>query len=83
MRLDVRAARTPATMDELRETFAHIDANGDGGVSFAEFRTLMHDIGDLREDAALRASFERVDVDQNGRIDFAELCNWLCPDSKP
>ena len=68
-----------ATLDELRETFARLDDNDDGSVSFAEFRSLMHEIGDLREDTVLRAAFGRVDANGDGRIDFAEFSAWLCP----
>lgn len=69
---------TTATPNELQEIFERIDDNDDGSVSFAEFRSLMHEVGDLREDAVLRASFERVDTNHDGRIDFNELCGWLC-----
>ena len=69
---------TTATPDELQEIFERIDDNDDGSVSFAEFRSLMHEIGDLRDDAVIRASFERVDTNHDGRIDFGELRAWLC-----
>jgi Ca2+-binding EF-hand superfamily protein len=69
---------TTATPDELQEIFERIDDNDDGSVSFAEFRGLMHEIGDLREDAVLHAAFERVDINRDGRIDFEEMRAWLC-----
>jgi Ca2+-binding EF-hand superfamily protein len=69
---------TTATREELREIFERIDDNDDGSVSFAEFRSLMHEIGDLREDELLKASFGRVDTNSDGRIDFDELRAWLC-----
>lgn len=69
---------TTATREELQEIFERIDDNDDGSVSFAEFRSLMHEIGDLREDVVLRAAFRRVDTNQDGRIDFNELRAWLC-----
>jgi Ca2+-binding EF-hand superfamily protein len=69
---------TTASPAELHEIFERIDDNDDGSVSFAEFRSLMHEIGDLRDDAVLHASFERVDRNRDGRIDFAELSAWLC-----
>ena len=67
------------TADELREIFERIDDNGDGRVSFDEFRALLLEFGDQRTGDALRASFERIDADRNGRIDFEELRAWLCP----
>jgi len=70
---------TAATLDELRETFARIDDNGDGSISFAEFRSLMHETGDQRDDISLRIVFGRVDTNNDGRIDFPELRTWLCP----
>jgi len=69
---------TTATPDELQEIFERIDDNDDGSVSFAEFRSLMREIGDLREDAVLHAAFERVDINRDGRIDFEEMRAWLC-----
>ena len=69
---------TTATPDELREIFDRIDDNDDGSVTFAEFRSLMHEVGDLRADPALRAAFSRVDTNHDGRIDFDELSAWLC-----
>jgi Ca2+-binding EF-hand superfamily protein len=68
---------TTATPRELQEIFERIDDNDDGSVSFAEFRSLMHEVGDLREDAILRA-FARIDTNEDGRIDFDELRAWLC-----
>lgn len=69
---------TTATREELQEIFEHIDDNDDGSVTFAEFRSLMHEVGDLREDAILRASFERIDTNRDGRIDYDEMRAWLC-----
>jgi len=69
---------TTATREELQEIFVRIDVNDDGSVSFGEFRSLMHEIGDLREDVVLRAAFRRVDTNHDDRIDFAELRAWLC-----
>ena len=69
---------TTATAAELREIFDRIDDNDDGSVTFAEFRSLMHEVGDLREDLVLRAAFGRVDTNHDGRIDFDELSAWLC-----
>jgi Ca2+-binding EF-hand superfamily protein len=67
------------TLDELQEIFKRIDDNGDGRVSFDEFRALLLEMGDQRTGDALRVSFERIDADRNGRIDFEELRAWLCP----
>ena len=69
---------TTATRKELLEIFERIDDNDDGSVTFAEFRSLMHEIGDLREDVVLRAAFGRVDTNSDGRIDFEEMRAWLC-----
>jgi Ca2+-binding EF-hand superfamily protein len=69
---------TTATHEELLEVFERVDDNDDGTVSFTEFRSLMHEVGDLREDALLRAAFDRVDTNRDGRIDFEEMRAWLC-----
>jgi len=68
---------TVATQDELQEIFGRIDEDGDGNVSFIEFKSLMLEMGDPRGDGALRTSFTRIDTDHNGRIDFDELRTWL------
>jgi Ca2+-binding EF-hand superfamily protein len=69
---------TDPTLDELQEIFDRIDKNGDGRVSFPEFKSLMLEMGDPRRAAALRSSFSRIDADHNGRIDIEELRTWLC-----
>jgi Ca2+-binding EF-hand superfamily protein len=63
--------------DELEEIFERVDEDGDGNVSFTEFKGLMLEVGDLSDEGALRTSFSRIDTDHNGRISFDELRAWL------
>jgi Ca2+-binding EF-hand superfamily protein len=68
---------TESLRDELEEIFERVDEDGDGIVSFTEFKGLMLEVGDLSDEAALRTSFGRIDTDRNGRINFDELRAWL------
>jgi Ca2+-binding EF-hand superfamily protein len=69
---------TVAKQDELQEIFGRVDEDGDGNVSFTEFKSLLLEMGDPRGDGALRTSFTKIDSDHNGRIGFDELSAWLC-----
>ena len=57
---------TTATSEELKEIFERIDDNDDGSVSFPEFRSLMHEVGDLRGEGCQRvpAVGERPKIDR-------------------
>jgi hypothetical protein len=68
---------TDSLRNELEEIFERIDKNGDGSVSFAEFKRLMLELGDLSSDNGLRTSFARIDVDHDEGISFDELSAWL------
>ena len=68
---------TDPTLDELQEIFDRIDSNGDGRVTFGEFKRLMLEMGSPSREEALRTSFARIDADRNGRIDIHELRTWL------
>ena len=61
----------------LRSIHAHLfltfDANADGFIDFVEFRSLLAAQGlDCGEDKA-RLSFDALDVDQSGELDFSEF----------
>ncbi len=68
---------TDSLRKEIAEIFERIDVNGDGSVSFVEFKGLMIELGDLSSDGALRTSFARIDLDRDGGIGVDELSAWL------
>ena len=62
--------------EEIRSYFEACDANGDGTIQYAEFETLLHNLGaDMGPDES-RIGFREVDTDQDGCIDFKEFVSW-------
>jgi Ca2+-binding EF-hand superfamily protein len=68
---------TDSLQNELERKFDRVDGNGDGSVSFAEFKGLMVELGDRSTDGALLTSFARIDSNLDGCISFDELSAWL------
>ena len=62
--------------EELQEYFDACDTNGDGTIQFAEFVTLLGNLGSEMERAECRIGFREVDSDGDGVIDFDEFCTW-------
>ncbi|KAK7194460.1 mitochondrial calcium uptake 1 [Novymonas esmeraldas] len=70
-----KVLRNPAIVADLRRLFESMDANGDGVISFPEFRFLMSLLtSDPREVAAL---FRIVDTDRSGTLTLEEFANVL------
>lgn len=62
---------------EYADSFALIDANGDGLISATELVRLMHALGDeVTADAAARA-VELMDADGDGLISLDEFAGYL------
>ena len=66
-----------AVLDEVQEMFDRIDLDGDGYISFEEFTRLMLGMDSTRTESSLRASFEVIDTDCNGRVTFGEFRTWM------
>jgi Ca2+-binding EF-hand superfamily protein len=62
--------------DDLRQYFEACDKNGDGTIQFAEFVTLLQDLGTEMGDEECRIGFAEVDRDRDGVIDFDEFQRW-------
>ena len=48
--------------------------NRDGSLDKAELKTALHKLGHHKTDAEVDELYEELDLDCNGRIDFAEFC---------
>ena len=62
--------------DEIEETFARIDENGDRRISFSEFARLMLEMDHARSESALHTSFDAIDTDHDGYLSFDEFRAW-------
>jgi len=67
---------TDPVLDEVEETFELLDANGDRGIDFEEFARLMREIDHTRSPTALRARFDAIDTNRDGRVNFDEFRAW-------
>ena len=61
---------------EIDALFARADADHDGQISFAEFRTLVRELDDDTPEDELRIGFAETDADGNGRINIDEFRDW-------
>lgn len=65
---------------DLRQSFAVLDADGDGYLTAAELRLAFTDVGAPPDDDAVRAILRSGDTDGDGRISFVEYCALLAED---
>ncbi|TQV79494.1 hypothetical protein FKG94_11545 [Exilibacterium tricleocarpae] len=56
-----------------RNIFKHMDNDNDGGVTFDEYENM--DVA--KRQALLRSRFNKLDIDQNGRLTEAEYTNYM------
>jgi Ca2+-binding EF-hand superfamily protein len=63
--------------DEIEEMFDRIDEDGDRTISFEEFAGLMLEMDRAQSRAALRVSFDALDVNRDGRMSFDEFRAWV------
>ena len=69
-----------ARLAELRQSFRYNDANHDGRIDFAEFRSLLEALeADMSEQDA-RIGFEAIDFDGDGAIEVDEFLAWWTSD---
>ena len=62
---------------QYADSFALIDANGDGLISATELVRLMQALGDEVTDEAAAQAVELMDTDGDGLISLAEFARYL------
>jgi Ca2+-binding EF-hand superfamily protein len=68
------AQRTPPTPEEQAARFDKADANKDGKLSLAEFKTsIPAEMAANLDDARLKTIFDRRDADKDGSLSKAEF----------
>ena len=63
----------------LEQAYATADANADGKLDFHEFASMAARIGLGVSELQLRAGFNRFDIDDDGRISFPEVVDFISP----
>ena len=63
-------------IDEIEESFASSDEDGDGQISLTEFRGLMLELDRHMHDSSVTTTFVAIDTNGDGRIGFAEFRAW-------
>lgn len=75
----VRTTKLRASLSAASEAYNNADANGDGRLSFAEYRAMPHNIGPMISEEELRTGFAELDHDGSGYIDMvcrARIERW-------
>jgi len=67
---------TDPVLDEVEEMFERIDLDGDQSIGFEEFAKIMREIDHTRSASALRARFDAIDANRDGRVSFEEFRAW-------
>ena len=65
-----------ATQEELEDTFAYNDADGDGRLEFHEFVNMLRDLEARVSAQEARIGFSEIDTDNDGVIDLDEFIDW-------
>jgi Ca2+-binding EF-hand superfamily protein len=63
--------------EKYAETFALLDADGDGLVSASELKELMGGLGQEFDDDAVARAVEIMDTDGDGLVSLEELAGYL------
>ena len=70
------------TVDELRNIFELLDADGSGTLDREEFTELASYFSTQPlTEAQVEAAMSQIDYDGSGLIDFEELCSWFLTDA--
>ncbi len=70
------AAADADSSDEFNELFEQADVDGDGSISFLEFKAMMADLDANMKEPSLRIGFQEIDLDHDGEINLDELRAW-------
>jgi len=65
--------------NEIEESFESIDQDGNHCIEFAEFSGLMRKIDRTHSASALRARFDAIDTNHDGRVTLQEFREWCAP----
>jgi len=69
------------TIKSVKDAFRKIDADGDGGITYQEFKNGMTSVVTL-SDGELKAVFAVGDVDCDGNISFIEFAKMVIPSAE-
>ena len=70
------AAADADSSDEFNELFEQAAVDGDGAISFLEFKAMMADLDANMKESSLRIGFQEIDLDHDGEINLDELRAW-------
>ncbi len=74
------ADETSQHLEELRESFAQCDRNGDGRIQYAEFKQLLENLDAATSPDESWIGFQELDTDNDQLIDFDEFVSWWSAD---
>lgn len=63
-------------LDEIEATFDRFDENGDRSIESEEFAALMLEMDRHTSPSEMRACFDAIDLDHDGRVTFDEFRAW-------
>jgi len=75
--LMARKMKDTDTEEELVEAFKVFDTDGSGFISAAEMRHVMTNLGEKLTDEEVDEMLREADVDDTGRINYAEFVNMM------
>ena len=61
---------------DIEETFDRFDKNGDRSIEIEEFAALMLEMDRYTSPSEMRACFDAIDSDHDGRVTFDEFRAW-------
>jgi len=67
-------------IDEIEDSFAAADEDGDGQISLTEFRGLMLELDRHMHDSSVTTTFLAIDSDHDERTGFTEFRAWWLRD---
>lgn len=67
------------TKEQIKEAFSCFDEDGDGTISYSEFRYMMYTMckDSIFSDSDLTSIIRRTDKNGDGRVNYEELANML------